>query len=83
VPDNLFHDHQVPEVREAGGHEPGKDMKRGSVPDGIGDQVIIPMPDDDAAAYERRYLWKGSYHSPTRLDTKLGEESIQIDGLVV
>ncbi len=49
VPDDLFHDHQVPpQMREARGHEPGQHVKRGgALLDSVGYQVVVPVPDDD------------------------------------
>jgi hypothetical protein len=57
-------------------------VKRSAVPDGVDDQAVIPVSDDDTPAHKRRYLGKPSRDLTDRLDAELGKESINIEGLI-
>ena len=50
MPDDLFHHHQMAEVRVPGRHEPGQDMELALVAYRIGDHLVIAVADDDPPA---------------------------------
>ena len=66
VPYDLFHHHQVTEVRVAGWHEPGQDMKLAPVVYCFSDHLVITVTENDPPANKIRDFGKLTDCIPNR-----------------
>src|SRR5512137_1852148 len=83
MPDHFFHYHQVTKVRVPTRHKSGEYMKWCAVTYRSGDLVVVPMSDNDTSAHKIRNIREFLDYGGDRIDTKIREQFLKINGLVV